>query len=285
MSENNNNNAPNVAAEVGSATVDTPSINLSVKDAVSAIQKKASLGRDRVGEAIDIAKNGKVDYSKTPSVEDLASIQGLDDGGHKGIDYNRVIGSLPDDAKNLLSNLRADYTRKTQELANERKALEAMRTSLNNTEFNSKIDSIANSDTVKLDPYDDESFNRRIEQEVARRMQEMMKPIRIEQELSKKRASLEEFKSKNPDLMDYKDDIASLLNANESLSLQDAYHIVKGKKTNERLRELEQENKIRTEKMREAGLKISSGTRGSDKPPKGLKAHEIYKWYESRKSK
>lgn len=283
MSEDNNNVA-HVAEEGTTATVETQ-VDFSVEDAVSAITKKATLGRDRVGEALDIAKNGDVDYSGKATIEELAQAEGLDDGGHKGIDYNRVIKSLPDDAQKLLSNLRADYTRKTQELSEQRKQLEAMRGSLTNSEFNTQIDEVANAETVKLDPYDDDSFNKRIEQEVARRLQEMMKPIRVEQEMTQRRNQLEKFKADNPDLMDYRDDIAGLLKSNESLSLQDAYHIIKGRKTNERLAELEAENKARKEKMREAGLKISTGTRGSEKPPKGLKGYEIYKWLEARKSR
>jgi hypothetical protein len=282
MSEGNNKVAQ-VAEGGTTTTVETPEI--SIEDAVSSITKKASLGRDRIGQALDTAKNGTIDYSNTPSIEALSNAEALDDGGHKGIDYNRVISSLPEDAKNLLSNLRADYTRKTQELAEQRKSLEAMRNSLSNQEFNTKIDSVANAETVKLDPYDDNSFNARIEQEVARRLQEMMKPIRMEQELTNKRAQLDKFKSENPDLMDYREDIASLLKSNQALSLQDAYHIVKGRKTQDRLKELEAENMQRKEKMREAGLKISTGTRGSDKPPKGLKGYEVYKWLEARKTK
>jgi len=97
-----------------------------------------------------------------------------------------------------------------------------------------------------------------------------MKPIRQEQELNTKRQALESFKSQNPDLMDYRDDIVPLLQSNEALTLQDAYFIVKGKAQNEKLRILEQENTARKEKMREAGLKINAGTKGSDRPPKGL---------------
>ena len=282
MSEDNNNVAQ-VAEEGTTATVEAPTVELSLEDAVSAITKKAHLGRDRVGEAMDKAKNGEVSYKGEATIEELANAEGLDDGGHKGIDYNRVIKSLPEDAQKLLSNLRADYTRKTQELSEQRKALEAMRNSLTNSEFNKQIDEVANAETVQLDPYDDDSFNKRIEQEVARRLQDMMKPIRMEQELSQRRNELERFKTENPDLMTYKEEVADLLKSNEALSLQDAYHIVKGRKTQTRLQELEAENKLRQDKMREAGLKISTGTRGSEKPPKGLKGYEIYKWLEARK--
>jgi hypothetical protein len=182
-----------------------------------------------------------------------------------------------------MANLRADYTRKTQELAAQRKEVESLQQSLMNSEFNKTIDTLASAETVELDPYDTQSFETRIQQEVARRMQEMMKPIRQEQELNTKRQALESFKSQNPDLMDYRDDIVPLLQSNEALTLQDAYFIVKGKAQNEKLRILEQENTARKEKMREAGLKINAGTKGSDRPPKGLKGYEIYKWLQARK--
>ena len=281
MSEDNNN-VSNVAEEVQTATVETPNVELDVKEAVSSIKNK--YGRDRVGEALDKAKAEPA--PPTPAemtIEQLAEVAMTDEGGHKGIDYNAVISSLPEDAQKLMANLRADYTRKTQELANQRKEVEAMRTSLMNSEFNKQVDEIANQEQVELDPYDNASFEKRIEQEVAKRLQEMMKPIRMEQELQTRRSKLEQFKQENPDMMEFKDDIATMLNENEALSLQDAYYIVKGKKMSERMITLEEENKQRKEKMREAGLKIQTGTRGSEKPPKGLRGYEIYKWLEARR--
>jgi len=217
------------------------------------------------------------------TIEQLAEVAMSDEGGHKGIDYGKVVSSLPEEAQKLMANLRADYTRKTQELAAQRKEVESLQQSLMNSEFNKTIDTLASAETVELDPYDTQSFETRIQQEVARRMQEMMKPIRQEQELNTKRQALESFKSQNPDLMDYRDDIVPLLQSNEALTLQDAYFIVKGKAQNEKLRILEQENTARKEKMREAGLKINAGTKGSDRPPKGLKGYEIYKWLQARK--
>lgn len=274
--ENDNNNVSNVAEDVQTATVDSEGKGRTF------FQRE-----DRVGKAIDQAKRGPSPAIPTEAtIEQLVEVGSvLDDGGHKGLDFSRVIEDLPDDAKNLMSNLRADYTRKTQALAEERKKLEALRNSLANDDFNRSIDEVANRETVQLDPYDDNSFNARIEQEVARRLQEMMKPIRMEQQLSEKKQALENFKRDNPDLMDYRSEVAEMLQKNEALSLQDAYYIVKGRKTQTRLQELEEENKLRTEKMREAGLKISTGTRGSEKPPKGMKGYEVYKWLKSREGK
>ena len=274
MSEDNNN-APVDVVE-SAATVES-------EGTTEQPRKGFFAKEDRIGNALQAAKDGPAPATpETATIEQLLEVDSLSEGGHKGLDFNRVVKELPDDAQKLMANLRADYTRKTQALAEERKQLEAMRNSLSNSEFNQKIDEVANAETVQLDPYDDNSFNARIEQEVARRLQEMMKPIRMEQEMSNKRQALENFKRDNPDLMDYRSEVAELLQGNDALSLQDAYYIVKGRKTQGRLQELENENKLRTEKMREAGLKISTGTRGGDKPPKGLRGYEVYKWYKSR---
>ncbi len=287
MSETNNNNVANVAEEVATATVETPNIQLDIEDAINSItdaKQKSFLGKDRVGEALAKAKAEPA--PPTPekmTIEQLAEVAMEDEGGHKGIDYNKVVSSLPEEAQKLMANLRADYTRKTQELAAQRKEVESLQKSLMNSEFTKTIDDLAGGETVELDPYDTQSFETRIQQEVARRMQEMMKPIRQEQELNTKRQALETFKSQNPDLMDYRDEIVPLLQSNEALTLQDAYYIVKGKAQNDQLRKLQEENTARKDRMREAGLKINAGTTGGDRPPKGLKGYEIYKWLQARK--
>jgi len=287
MSEDNNN-VSSVAEEVQTATVQTPDLTSSVEDAISNLttetKQKKFLGKDRVGEALAQAKaEPPPPTPEKMSIEQLAEVAMDDEGGHKGIDYNAVVKSLPEEAQKLMANLRADYTRKTQELAAQRKEVESLQQSLMNSEFNKTIDDLAGGETVELDPYDNASFEARIQQEVARRMQEMMAPIRQEQAQNQKRQALETFKSQNPDLMDYRDEIVPLLQANEALSLQDAYYIVKGKAQNEKLRKLEEENNARKERMREAGLKINAGTKGGDRPPKGLKGYEIYKWLQARK--
>ena len=79
MSEDNNNVAQ-VAEEGSTATVETqtPTVELSLEDAVSAIKKKAILGRDRIGEAMDKANNGEVSYKGEAKIEELANAEGLD---------------------------------------------------------------------------------------------------------------------------------------------------------------------------------------------------------------
>ena len=257
-----------------------------VETTETSVNRRAGQGRDRIGEALDIAKNGAIDYKGEVSIDNLTEVTTLDDGGHKGIDYNRVIGSLPDEAKNLLSNMRADYTRKTQELANQRNELSALQQSLIKGAEASDMDEVANRETVQLDPYDTQSFEAKIQQEVAKRLQEMMAPMREEQVRMTRRAQLDKFKTDNPDLMDYKADVAKLLQTNQNISLEDAYNIVKGRTLTEKNKQLQKELDTRTSRMRDVGLKLSQGSNARDlqQVPKHLKkGHEIYAWLKGQK--
>ena len=102
MSETNNNNVANVAEEVATATVETPNIQLDIEDAINSItdaKQKSFLGKDRVGEALAKAKAEPA--PPTPermTIEQLAEVDLNDEGGHKGIDYGKVVSSLPEEA-------------------------------------------------------------------------------------------------------------------------------------------------------------------------------------------
>lgn len=245
------------------------------------------LGRDRVTEALETAKHGKVEMKEDATVDDIMNTDTLDEGGHKGIDFNRVIKELPEDAQKMLANIRADYTRKTQELAAERKKFADLQNSMLADSFTSQIDEVASRDTVELDPYNTQSFEQRIEQEVAKRMQQMLQPVREEQETLRKRAELQQFKNEHPDLMEYKDQIATMLKEREDISLQDAYFMVKGKHQVAENAKLKEELNQRTARMREVGLKMTtSGQRGKGEIPKHLtRARDIYAYLKSQKGK
>ena len=268
-----------VEASAGTETVETTE--------ETSTRHKSYQGRDRVGEALDRAKNGPITTPETMSVETLGEVESLDEGGHKGIDYNRVINNLPDEAQKLLSNIRADYTRKTQELASQRKELESMRDSLVKGSESEQIQQLAQEEYTELDPYDTQSFEKRIQQEVAKRLQELMTPMREEQAVAKKRAQLQQFKNEHPDLMDYREPITKLLQENATMSLENAYFIVKGKAAGEENKKLKEELQQRTNRMREVGLKLSSGgvreAKGNKIPKHLTKAHEIYAYLKAQK--
>lgn len=253
---------------------------------LEALHKKAqdrNSGQDRISKALDIAKNGEVKIPEQATVEDLATAN-LPEGEFKGIDYNRVINELPDDAQKLLSNLRSDYTRKTQQLAQQRKQLEERMAALEQSGFNQEVRELASQEPVELDPYDTKTFEARIEQEVAKRLNQMMEPIREQQFVTQKKAELQEFKNQHPDLLDYKQDIVQVLKARPEMSLQDAYYMIKGQKQSARVAEMEAELSQRKRLMAETGLKLGTPARGADmRPPKGLKGYEIYQWIKNNR--
>lgn len=245
--------------------------------------------RTRADNALDQVRSNRT-LSEQVKGADSISIDAIPDDAlpasedtFKGLDYNAIIESLPEDAKKLVSNLRKDYTRKTQEISQQRRELEVLQQSLVGSEWDKSIEAMSNSETVELDPYSTESFEQRIQQEVAKRMNEMMAPLRQEQEYIRQKQRLDQFKADNPDLQDYKTEIVSMLKENQSLSLQDAYYIAKGKATNEQLRQAQTELQAHRENARAFGLKVGKPSVGIEKPPKGLKSYEIYKWLESRK--
>jgi len=241
---------------------------------------------DRITKAMEKAQAGAPPKTpETMSLEDLANAE-LPNGEHKGIDYNRVLKSLPEDAQKLLANMRSNFTKKTQELADERRQLQSQMEALSKSGFSQKLDEVADRNT-ELDPYDTKTFEAKIQEEVARRMREMVKPLEDQYQLDQIKLKYERFKSENPDLLqpEIKSGVAKLLNENPNLDLPTAYKIVKADKVlKENVAAHEELTNLR-ESARQFGLKTSSGRNntGTLKPPSGLKSHEIYQWYSKQK--
>ena len=146
MSEEISTPAANVV-EAGTETT-TNQITTSPEEVETFIKQKKSLGRDRVGEALKAAHEGPTPPTpETMTMEQLQETE-IGEGGHKGIDYNRVIQSLPDEAQKLLANLRADYTRKTQEIAQQKKEMEALKQSMTSETFMNNLQEKAGTENV-----------------------------------------------------------------------------------------------------------------------------------------
>lgn len=190
------------------------------------------------------------------------------EGGHTGIDYNRVIADLPEDAKKILANLRSDYTRKTQEISAQRKALEGERNAweaqrkamVENRQFHEQVERAANQE-VEFNPYDESTYKAHIEQEVAKRMKEMMRPIQEEHVLQTRRGQLAQFKEAHPDLTEFKVPIYKALQANAHMSLEQAYWMVKGQHMAAESDRSQAELTRYRKAAQEAGLKIGGTSR------------------------
>ena len=207
------------------------------------------------------------------------------EGGHTGVDYT----ALPEDAKKLIANMRSDYTRKTQELAQQRRALEAQQEAMaKNEAFFKSLDETAEQE-VEFNPYDEASFKKALEQEVAKRLQEAMRPMREEHVIQQRRAQLDSFKSQNPDFDDLKTDISKILIANEHMKTEEAYWIVKGQKLATQHSDQAVELTRYREAAKAAGLKVGGSNRArAGSVPESVKkqgAYAIYNYLESNKRK
>lgn len=221
---------------------------------------------------------------------DEASIDTAPDFGlseTKGLNYAKVYDTLPEDAKKIVANLRADYTKKTQSIAEQRKQLEADRKALLESGFYDKVKAQSESFTGELDPFNPQSIEAKIQAEVAKRMKELIEPMRQEAELTKRQIALDNFKKENPDLAEYKTDIAKLLLADKNLTLEKAYWIVKGQKTTEYSRKTEAELAEYKKAARDYGLKVGGANRGkATEIPDHVKAKgavAIYEWVSAQK--
>lgn len=281
MDSNNVNNGAAPAAPTHTVTVDhgTPSSDGGTPNSV-----KGS-NHERLAAAFAQATGGQVLTNEPLTVEKLSGVQGLPEGEFKGIDYNKTINELPDDAKKILANLRSDYTRKTQELSSKQKELESQRQALLESDAYRNIQSKADEARVDADPFDPQAFNQRIEQEVAKRLADVLKPMQTEYESQQRRQKLERFKSENPDLETYKTEIVEVLKTNDNLNLEQAYYLVKGKSQTVALRQAEQELVAYKTAAKDYGLKVSVGSVNSGplKPPASVKrdAYSVYRWLQA----
>lgn len=187
----------------------------------------------------EVVENNESDYGIT--LDDLMNADFSDDPimsqTHRGLKpYNEILQNIPEDARKLVANLRAMATTKTQEVADQRRQLQAERENLIrdreallSNSFRQNLENIA-SKQIDHDPWSEEGIQARVQQESAKMFQQMLAPMQAELEAAKHAASLEAFKSANPDLQNYRDDIARLLISREDLKLEDAYYMVKGQK-------------------------------------------------------
>lgn len=239
---------------------------------------------------------------EAPTIEDLAAAE-LDadifnaKNPHKGINYKQVVSELPEDAQKLIANLRSDYQRKTSNISEQRKAiestradLEAQRRALLDSDFFQDITATADKELGEFNPYDDKSFEERIQKEVATRMKSMLEPMRQQQELQQQQIRLQQFKSEHPDLDDMKTDVAKVLMNNKHLNLEQAYWQVKGKRLSEDMGVQKAELASYKKVAREAGLKVGGASRGrTNGVPKHVMDQDdpiaIYNWLKENKGK
>jgi vacuolar-type H+-ATPase subunit I/STV1 len=237
-----------------------------------------------------------------PSIDEFAA-EKLEDEifkseeDYKGVDYKAVMQDLSPEAKKLFHNLRSSFTKKTQSLSDQKKALENAKAALHarekalfESDFYKSVSEKAATENKDFDPYDTKSFESRIEQEVAKRMTEMMEPMRQAHVLQQQKHKLEQFKAQHPDLETFKGEIVDVLKEHKHMNLEQAYWQVKGRKLAEDMKTQEADLANYKKVAREAGLKVGGASRGSvGGVPKHIMEKDdpvaIYNWIRENKGK
>jgi hypothetical protein len=234
------------------------------------------------------------------TIDDLLGLSDTDDElfgdevNHKGMKpLHEWMGHLPEDVRKHLANIRSSTTRKQQEIAQQRKELEALRQELietkSNTMNNKVLEEFSKYNTDEQhDIYSEQGMQAEIKRQAALMMQEMMRPAQEKIALERRQLELNNFKSQNPELTsdEYRVPIAEMLRDRPELSLEDAFYIVKAKVDSKKLQQEREAYKNDKSQRRQSFSKTSTGGTSAPKgPPKSRDAWEIYKWHRDNGAK
>lgn len=200
---------------------------------------------------------------------------------------------VPEDMRKHLANVRADYTRKTQQLADQRKALEVKEAELLQQQQRLMqgplAEQLKNIDTeTKHDLFDADGMKAEIERQAKLLLKQMMEPAQKELEVKERRMQLQKFAQENPELNDpaYRPEIMELLKTRPELKVEDALMIVKGKKQTEAA--MNERAALAANKKAKADVLRHSAT-GSTQTPTGPKkfanAVEAYEYHKALQNK
>lgn len=211
------------------------------------------------------------------------------EGLRDGESWDSLFNQADEKSQRAMQQLRADYTRKTQELAAQRKELaeqaqqiQAMRMSLEDNAAYKAIQQAATEDAGEFDPYDTQSFQRYVNKIVAERLQAVLQPMAEQQMKAQAQTKVQAFMAEHPDLTSdevLKAEVRQTLLSNESLSLQDAYWIVKGRRSHSVSERQQLEELAFKQAAKASGLKVGVGQNKGMTVPTGatkMKAADLY---------
>lgn len=256
---------------------------------------------EEVVETDDGSADGGDEDIELMTIEELLGISEEDyeefteDANHKGMKpLHEWMKHIPEDVRKHVANIRSSYTRKTQEIAEMRKALEAERMELQRQQdnaLNNPFLARAEEELAKDEEYDiytTEGMQAEIKRQAAKMLQEMMKPAQEEIQMKQRRMQLEQFKTDNPELMDddYRLPVAQMLQERPELRLEDAFYIVKAKVDATKLK-AEREQVAKQKSSRRETLRKTSGGKSVSPSgtPKFRSAWEAYQYHKAQQAK
>jgi hypothetical protein len=201
-----------------------------------------------------------------PSAEE-AEVEAEEDGKpeRRSLSWADALKQVPPDIRQLMQSMQGDYTKKTQQLASERKNFLAEREALLKGQESLKTPA----ELPEFDPFNESTINARIEAEVNKRLNAVLEPMKREYEQVRAEESYTTFLSEHTDLktdVGLRSEVQHLLEANAGLDLETAYWAAKGKQARQAAAKATETDKARRSAEREAAQ------RGTGLPRKGAAA-------------
>ena len=145
----------------------------------------------------------------------------------RNLSWDDAIKQVPPDIRHLMKNMRADYTRKTQEIADQRRDFVREREALM-----AGTAALKDVEVPEYDPFNEQTVNARIEAEVSKRLREALEPMQAEYQTMQAEDAYQAFTSAHPDFTNdtaLRSEVQHLLEHNAALDLETAYWAAKGK--------------------------------------------------------
>lgn len=244
----------------------------------------------------DVAELG-LDALLDAAFDDDPVMQGV----HKGLKSKEVIEALPTDAKKLVQNLRADYSRKTAELAEQRRQVEAMqqqlldRQNLETAEAGAlfdgeamqQLEALAKEPDTPFDLYDEAQLQKFVQQQAARMTLSLLSEQRDRVGKAQRVAAMQSWvETSAPELRhpdkggDSEVRIAvHKLVTDKGYRVEDAYRVVMADRIVAERQAKADNERARRDAARDGARSISTGRRSSERgdtfDPRGKTALEI----------
>jgi len=178
------------------------------------------------------------------------------------LSWNDALKQVPPDIRALMKSMQKDYTKKTQELSEQRKEFLREREALIKGQQSLKVpDSLP-----EYDPFNEASIAARIEAEVNKRLNDVLEPMKREYEVMAAEDSYQSFLATHPEFKTdatLRSEVQRMLEGNSALDLETAFWAAKGKQSKAQAAKEAEAAKARRAADREAA------TRGTGLPRKG----------------
>ena len=247
----------------------------------TAIEEPASGATPKLDEYEQRIESLLEAHQKRQSNTDVEPEEAKEETLREGESWQSVLEGAPEDVQRAMASLRADYTRKTQDLAQQRKELARQQKALTDSDAYKAITELAHGDDVQFDPFDPQSFDAYVNKVVAERLSSILEPMRQEQLQFQAQSKLEAFMVQHPELKTdqaFRKEVHQTLTDNEHLDLEAAYWIVQGRRAKAQQAQQDQRIKRTKKAARAAGLAVGSGRKSGVTVPKDetLNAWDIY---------